>query len=84
MEDEELKRRMYRELVELCLRDRLKCRELNAEGYYTRRTARNGEAQVNLQEALMQIAQGQQPEFPVATVKEGNGRHEERGPVVSR
>ena len=84
VEDEELKRRMYRELVELCLSDRLKCRELTAEGHYTRRTARNGEAQVNLQEALMQIAQGRQPEFPVAAVKEGNGRPEESGPVVTR
>ena len=84
VEDEELKRRTYRELVELCLSDRLKCRQLDAEGRYTRRTARNGEAQVNLQEALMQIAQGRQPEFPVAEMKKGNGRHAKSGPVVTR
>ena len=84
VEDEELKRRTYRELVELCLSDRLKSRELDAEGRYTRRTARNGEAQVNLQEALMQIAQGRQPEFPVAAMKEGNGRHAKTGPAVTR
>ena len=83
VEDEELKRRTYRELVELCLSDRLKCRQLDAEGRYTRRTARNGEAQVNLQEALMQIAQGRQPEFPVAETKKG-GRHAKSGPVVTR
>ena len=84
VEDEELKRRTYRELVELCLSDRLKSRELDAEGGYTRRTARNGEAQVNLQEALIQIAQGRQPEFPVATMKEENGRHAKTGPAVTR
>ena len=84
VEDEELKRRTYRELVELCLSDRLKSRELDAEGGYARRTARNGEAQVNLQEALMQIAQGRQPEFPVATMKEENGRHGKTGPAVTR
>ncbi len=74
VEDEDLKRRAFRELVELCLSDRLKCRKLNTDGTYTRRVARNGEPLISAHEALMQIVQGQQPVFPIAGAKAGNGQ----------
>ena len=56
IEDEDLKKRAYEELLQLCLRDRVKSRILNSDGTYARLRPDDGKAGLSVQDALMQIA----------------------------
>ena len=82
IEDPTLKERVYREALELCLRDRIKTRVLQTDGTYTRRQPAPGEPILSVQEALMQIAQGEEPDFPVIP-SPGNGHPEKAAPATS-
>ena len=55
--DDALKERLWREL-QLCLGDRLKTRQLNADGTYSRVQQQSHEPAYDFQTALMEIARG--------------------------
>ncbi len=69
--DPDLKERVYAEVLELCLRDRIKNRFLLADGTYVRLQPEPGEPALAVQEALMRIAMGKKLDVPVPS---DNGR----------
>jgi len=64
VEDKKLKKRVCHELLELCLRDRVKSRQLQPDGTYARLQPRDGEPALCMQDTLMQIAMGKKPDLP--------------------
>ena len=68
--DPDLKERVYGEVLELCLRDRVKNRFLRADGTYIRLQPEADEPAMAVQEALMQIAMGKKLDVPVPSDNE--------------
>ncbi|MCC7261753.1 MAG: polyphosphate kinase 1 [Candidatus Latescibacteria bacterium] len=64
IEDPRLKERAFCELLELCLRDRVKARGLNTDGTYTRLQPATGEVALCMQDALMDMALGKKVVLP--------------------
>ena len=58
IEDENLKKRVYREFLSLCLQDRIKARQLQANGTYQRLQPHKSAPGLAMQDALMQLAWG--------------------------
>ena len=58
IEDEDLKKRVYRELLEFALMDRVKSRMMQSDGTYSRRQPAASEPLFCLQDALMEVAMG--------------------------
>ena len=58
LEDEQLKKRVYRELLEFALMDRVKARIMQPDGTYVRRQLGEQEPLLCMQEALMEVAMG--------------------------
>ncbi|NKB66562.1 MAG: polyphosphate kinase 1 [Candidatus Latescibacteria bacterium] len=73
IEAPKLKKRVFSEILELCLQDRTKARQMQTDGTYIKRSPKEGESIVCMQEGLMQLALGQDLEFPVQP-SSGNGR----------
>lgn len=67
VEDPKLKERVYRELLELCLRDRIKARALRADGSYERLQPAPGQAAASMQDVLMDLALGKKVVLPPLT-----------------
>ena len=60
IEDPDLKERVHRELLEFALIDRVKSRMMQADGTYARRLPETGEPLMCMQEALMEVALGEE------------------------
>ncbi|MBT4503985.1 MAG: RNA degradosome polyphosphate kinase, partial [Gemmatimonadetes bacterium] len=60
IEDLDLKERVHRELLEFAMIDRVKARVMQADGTYARRQAETGEPLMCMQEALMEVALGEE------------------------
>ncbi|MEW6754556.1 MAG: polyphosphate kinase 1 [Candidatus Latescibacterota bacterium] len=60
LEDEYLKRRVKRELLDYAMMDRVKARMMLPDGTYVRRQPQEGEPLLCMQEALMETAMGQE------------------------
>jgi polyphosphate kinase len=58
IEDEEHKRRIYHDLIELALEDRSKGRLMQSDGTYLRRTPHQSDPVLGMQEQLMDLASG--------------------------
>ncbi|MEE2728614.1 MAG: RNA degradosome polyphosphate kinase, partial [Candidatus Latescibacterota bacterium] len=58
IEDEEHKRRIYHDLIELALEDRSKGRLMQSDGTYLRRTPNQSDPALGMQELLMDLASG--------------------------
>ena len=58
VEDEDHKRRIYHDLIELALNDRSKGRQMQADGTYLRRKIREDDPVFGMQEQLMDMANG--------------------------
>ena len=56
IEDEEHKRRIYHDLIELALNDRSKGRLMQGDGTYLRRTPTESDPALGMQEHLMDLA----------------------------
>lgn len=76
IEDPELQQRVFREGLELCLMDRVKCRAMQPDGTYVRRQPAPGEPRLCMQEALMELAMGKKISALEQSAAEipGNGR----------
>ncbi len=84
IESENLKQRIYGELLKLCLSDRVKSRMLQPDGSYTRLQPSSDEAAgMSAQDALMLIALGQDPQVPANPPDSGNGQARARPKVSS-
>ena len=59
IEDQDLKKRVYDELLRLCLLDRVKSRQLLPDGTYVRLHPDEGHPALSVQDSLMQIAMGE-------------------------
>ena len=57
-QDEEHKRRIYHDLIELALEDRSKGRLMQNDGTYLRRTPHQSDPVLGMQEQLMDLASG--------------------------
>ncbi len=64
IEDPRLKERVFRELLELCLRDRVKARALHADGTYTRLQPIPEAPALSMQDILMDLALGNKVVLP--------------------
>jgi polyphosphate kinase len=64
IEDEDHKRRIYHDLIELALADRSKARQMQADGTYIRRHPIADELAPGMQEQLMGMANGKLPKSP--------------------
>ena len=65
VEDEALKERVYRQLLLLGLRDRVKNRQLQSDGTYVRLQPPPGQPGISQQESLMDIALGRTVDIPL-------------------
>jgi polyphosphate kinase len=70
IEDDRLKKRIRRELLDLALLDRVKTRQMLPDSTYVRLQP-DGQPALSMQDALMQIALGQEVNFPEPA---GNGQ----------
>ena len=78
VEDPDLKERLL-QYLDLCLNDRVKARVLEADGNYRRRPAAVGEEALCMQDALMDIARGEQIPLPTPFRVSVDGRSRQSG-----
>ena len=58
--DPALRRRVYRELIELALDDRAKSRRMEPDGNYVRRPPNQAEPETEMQQRLMRLVLGEE------------------------
>ena len=85
IEDPDLKQRLYRELLELALADRVKARQLQADGTYTRLSPTGDDPPICMQEVLMRLAQGEESLQEITSTSiSGNGEPDKAVAVAAK